>query len=162
MHPFKHDFYGHEMSVLVLGYIRPELDYISKGAPSSTPLTDRGAHRGHPVRRQGRAQLPRAPRVRRVRGVALPHRSPAPTRADRRERGIDGRTRYTPTMMYLILLHWSYDTVTRTPRRRRRPRQIRPPAYPPSPPRPAHFAAPAPRPPLRRRPRPRGGAGLHS
>jgi FAD synthase len=33
MHPFKHDFYGHEMSVLVLGYIRPELDYISKGAP---------------------------------------------------------------------------------------------------------------------------------
>lgn len=31
MHPFKHDFYGHEMSVLVLGYIRPELDYISKG-----------------------------------------------------------------------------------------------------------------------------------
>ncbi|BEI87146.1 hypothetical protein CcaverHIS002_0704920 [Cutaneotrichosporon cavernicola] len=32
MHPFKHDFYGHEMSVLVLGYIRPELDYISKDA----------------------------------------------------------------------------------------------------------------------------------
>ena len=31
MHPFKHDFYGHEMSVLVLGYIRPELDYVSKG-----------------------------------------------------------------------------------------------------------------------------------
>jgi hypothetical protein len=31
MHPFAHDFYGHEMSVLVLGYIRPELDYISKG-----------------------------------------------------------------------------------------------------------------------------------
>ncbi len=29
MHPFKHDFYGHEMSVLVLGYIRPELDYVS-------------------------------------------------------------------------------------------------------------------------------------
>jgi hypothetical protein len=31
MHPFTHDFYGHEMSVLVLGYIRPELDYVSKG-----------------------------------------------------------------------------------------------------------------------------------
>ncbi len=34
MHPFTHDFYGHEMSVLVLGYIRPELDYVSKGTSS--------------------------------------------------------------------------------------------------------------------------------
>jgi len=32
IHPFKHDFYGHPMSVLVLGYIRPELDYVSKDA----------------------------------------------------------------------------------------------------------------------------------
>jgi riboflavin kinase len=32
IHPFAHDFYGHDMSVLVLGYIRPELNYISKGA----------------------------------------------------------------------------------------------------------------------------------
>lgn len=32
MHPFAHDFYGHDMSVLILGYIRPELDYVSKGA----------------------------------------------------------------------------------------------------------------------------------
>ena len=31
IHPFAHDFYGHDMSVLVLGYIRPELDYISTG-----------------------------------------------------------------------------------------------------------------------------------
>jgi len=31
IHPFAHDFYGHDMSVLVLGYIRPELDYVSKG-----------------------------------------------------------------------------------------------------------------------------------
>lgn len=31
MHPFRHDFYGHDMSVLVLGYIRPELDYVSRG-----------------------------------------------------------------------------------------------------------------------------------
>jgi hypothetical protein len=31
MHPFAHDFYGHDMSVLILGYIRPELDYVSKG-----------------------------------------------------------------------------------------------------------------------------------
>ena len=35
MHPFKHDFYGHEMSVLVLGYIRPELNYVSKGESRS-------------------------------------------------------------------------------------------------------------------------------
>lgn len=32
MHPFAHDFYGHDMSVLILGYIRPELDYVSKGS----------------------------------------------------------------------------------------------------------------------------------
>ena len=31
MHNFKSDFYGHEMKVIVLGYIRPELDYISRG-----------------------------------------------------------------------------------------------------------------------------------
>ena len=31
MYPFKRDFYGHEMKVVVLGYIRPELDYVSKG-----------------------------------------------------------------------------------------------------------------------------------
>lgn len=28
---YKEDFYGHVMTVLVLGYIRPELDYTSKG-----------------------------------------------------------------------------------------------------------------------------------
>jgi len=32
MHPFKSDFYGHEMRAVVLGYIRPELDYTSRGA----------------------------------------------------------------------------------------------------------------------------------
>lgn len=31
MHPFAHDFYGHEMRAIVLGYIRPELDYVSRG-----------------------------------------------------------------------------------------------------------------------------------
>lgn len=65
MHPFKHDFYGHEMSVLVLGYIRPELDYISKGgyrlefsyppyraSPATfrgITLTRRGSYRRHPI-----------------------------------------------------------------------------------------------------------------
>lgn len=32
MHEFKADFYGYEMRALVLGYIRPELDYTSKEA----------------------------------------------------------------------------------------------------------------------------------
>ncbi|KAJ9127961.1 hypothetical protein QFC24_000247 [Naganishia onofrii] len=31
MHQFPTNFYGHTMAVVVLGYIRPELDYISKG-----------------------------------------------------------------------------------------------------------------------------------
>ena len=31
MYPFEHDFYGHEMKAIVLGYIRPELDYVSRG-----------------------------------------------------------------------------------------------------------------------------------
>lgn len=31
MHQFKADFYGHNMNALVLGYIRPELDYTSRG-----------------------------------------------------------------------------------------------------------------------------------
>lgn len=30
MHPFDSDFYGHEMKAVVLGYIRPELDYTSR------------------------------------------------------------------------------------------------------------------------------------
>ncbi|TFK43181.1 riboflavin kinase [Crucibulum laeve] len=32
MHDFKSDFYGYEMKALVLGYIRPELDYTSREA----------------------------------------------------------------------------------------------------------------------------------
>jgi hypothetical protein len=33
---YSSDFYSHEIQVVVLGYIRPELDYVSKGAlPSS-------------------------------------------------------------------------------------------------------------------------------
>lgn len=31
MHDFKSDFYGHDMQAVILGYIRPELDYTSKG-----------------------------------------------------------------------------------------------------------------------------------
>ena len=31
MHEFKADFYGYGMKAIVLGYIRPELDYTSRG-----------------------------------------------------------------------------------------------------------------------------------
>lgn len=31
MHEFASDFYGHEMKAIVLGYIRAELDYVSRG-----------------------------------------------------------------------------------------------------------------------------------
>lgn len=31
MHDFKSDFYGYELRAIVLGYIRPELDYTSRG-----------------------------------------------------------------------------------------------------------------------------------
>jgi riboflavin kinase len=34
MHNFAKDFYGYEMRALVLGYIRPELDYVSRGIPA--------------------------------------------------------------------------------------------------------------------------------
>lgn len=31
MHEYQSDFYGHEMRVVVLGYIRPELNYSTRG-----------------------------------------------------------------------------------------------------------------------------------
>ena len=34
MHDFKSDFYGNYMKVLVLGYIRPEFDYTTRGTSS--------------------------------------------------------------------------------------------------------------------------------
>lgn len=36
MHDFPADFYGYEMRAVVLGYIRPELDYVSKGVSAVT------------------------------------------------------------------------------------------------------------------------------
>lgn len=30
MHAFDHDFYGARMNLIILGFIRPELDYVSK------------------------------------------------------------------------------------------------------------------------------------
>jgi riboflavin kinase len=32
MHDFRSDFYGYDMQAVILGYIRPELDYTSKGS----------------------------------------------------------------------------------------------------------------------------------
>lgn len=40
MHQFPTNFYGHTMAVVVLGYIRPELDYISKEALIADINTD--------------------------------------------------------------------------------------------------------------------------
>jgi riboflavin kinase len=31
MRQYENDFYGQEMRVIVLGYIRPEYNYVSKG-----------------------------------------------------------------------------------------------------------------------------------
>ena len=36
MHDFKGDFYGHDLKVVILGYIRPELDYVSRGESNTT------------------------------------------------------------------------------------------------------------------------------
>ncbi|PAV20709.1 riboflavin kinase [Pyrrhoderma noxium] len=41
MHNYKNDFYGKEMRVLVLGYIRPELDYTSREALIADIETDK-------------------------------------------------------------------------------------------------------------------------
>ena len=30
MHGFEHDFYGARMNLIILGFIRPEYDYVSK------------------------------------------------------------------------------------------------------------------------------------
>ncbi|KAL4075760.1 hypothetical protein V8B97DRAFT_1926444 [Scleroderma yunnanense] len=41
MHKFPDDFYGHQMKVVVLGYIRPELDYTSREALIEDIETDK-------------------------------------------------------------------------------------------------------------------------
>jgi len=47
MHEFKADFYGRDMQAVVLGYIRPELDYTSRGQ-CFTPLLERSWLGSHP------------------------------------------------------------------------------------------------------------------
>ena len=69
MHDFPTDFYGYEMRAVVLGYIRPELDYVSKGAlrgqSSDTVLTFiiRAADSGHRDGQTGRHSFARQTRV---------------------------------------------------------------------------------------------------
>lgn len=41
MHDFQSDFYGYELRALVLGYIRPELDYTSREALIEDIETDK-------------------------------------------------------------------------------------------------------------------------
>lgn len=41
LHEFNRDFYGYEMKALVLGYIRPELDYTSREALIEDINTDK-------------------------------------------------------------------------------------------------------------------------
>ncbi|KAI9674331.1 MAG: riboflavin kinase [Trizodia sp. TS-e1964] len=40
LHEFPHDFYGARLNLLILGYIRPELDYVSKEALIADIRTD--------------------------------------------------------------------------------------------------------------------------
>lgn len=44
MHDFLDDFYGHHMKVLVLGYVRPLLDYTSRGRWKHASLDRDDAH----------------------------------------------------------------------------------------------------------------------
>lgn len=46
MHEYEHDFYGKTMRVVVLGYLRPELDYTSIGSLSMIS-NDRRIDRRH-------------------------------------------------------------------------------------------------------------------
>ena len=68
MHKFDTDFYGYELRAIVLGYIRPELDYTSRGR--SCILRDegadvyfRGTDRGHRRRQTRGIELARPCRV---------------------------------------------------------------------------------------------------
>lgn len=44
MHEYQSDFYGHELRVVVLGYIRPELDYTSRGGCKDTSVAGNANH----------------------------------------------------------------------------------------------------------------------
>jgi hypothetical protein len=70
MHTFVSDFYGRDMKAVVLGYIRPELDYTSRGAPAACPdcgrspnNSERGPDRGYSDRHSRGRKVAAAPRV---------------------------------------------------------------------------------------------------
>lgn len=74
MHPFAHDFYGHEMSVLILGYIRPELDYVSKGMLAPVPANlSRGSYSRYSDRRKSRFEISQQTSVCRLRYISVPY-----------------------------------------------------------------------------------------
>jgi len=47
MRQYENDFYGQEMRVIVLGYIRPEYNYVSKGMLPVQSAYNRIINRGH-------------------------------------------------------------------------------------------------------------------
>lgn len=86
IYQYASDFYSHEIKVIVLGYIRPELDYVSKGRlllPSPSPLFPpltrpaptqrRGSDRGHQHGQAGRHQLARSAELFVIPGRRVPH-----------------------------------------------------------------------------------------
>jgi len=40
MHNFQHDFYGRHLNLIILGFIRPEYDYVSKDSLIDDIKTD--------------------------------------------------------------------------------------------------------------------------
>jgi hypothetical protein len=70
MHGFKGDFYGIEMRAIVLGYIRPELNYTSRGEQAvillyhaETECSYRCTDRRHRERQASRIAMPRTARI---------------------------------------------------------------------------------------------------
>lgn len=73
MHEFDSDFYGHDMQAVVLGYIRPELNYTTQGVLCSSShaatrliIPTRGTYRGHRDGQTGSSQVARKTGVREV------------------------------------------------------------------------------------------------
>ena len=59
MHDFTNDFYGHHMKVMVLGYIRPELDYVRMLALGGSPRDSVRTHREMTIKASVPFLLPR-------------------------------------------------------------------------------------------------------
>jgi Riboflavin kinase len=53
MKAYDHDFYGEEMRVIVLGYIRPEYNYVSRGNTNNCHSDFRRTDRGYSIGYEG-------------------------------------------------------------------------------------------------------------